>query len=328
MQALEQDAIGMAFVTTPDGILVGVVTDGDIRRALLGGATLEGSIAPFATRNYQSVGSDMGRSDVLDLMQAHRVKQIPIIDEHHHLVGVHLLHEILGCNVRANWAGILAGGKGTRLKPLTTRVPKPMIPIAGRPILERIVLHLVSFGVQQIFLSVNYLQEQIKEHFGDGSRHGCNIRYLEESGDEPLGSGGSLALLPEAPSEPILVINGDLVTQVDISAIFQFHESGGYYTTMGVRPYIEKIPFGCVTVKDDRVVSVEEKPQFVHSINAGVYVLSPEAVAAVPQKFFPITELFTQALETGKPVGGFEIEGDWTDIGSVGDLARASGIGT
>ena len=328
MQAMDVGHIALAFVTGPDGVLLGVVSDGDIRRALLKGRGLEDPVADCMARDVRTVPPDVSRNDVLDLMQACWLEQIPIVDERHRLVGVHLLHEILGRVQRPNWAVVFAGGKGTRLAPLTENTPKPMLAVAGRPILERIVHHIVSFGIQRLFLCINFLGDQVKDHFGDGARFGCRIEYLEESPDDPLGTGGGLSLLPERPTHSTLVMNGDLVTQVEVGRMLEFHDRHDNYATIGIRRYIHRIPFGCVTVRDGRVVELEEKPQLCRSISAGVYVLSPEAVAEVPRRFFPITELFSTGLSGGKPVGGFMIEDEWTHVGYVDELEKANGIET
>ena len=176
-------------------------------------------------------------------MQARQLNQIPILDDRGRLKGLHLLHEILGSQPKPNWAVIMAGGKGTRLGELTKQTPKPMLKVAGRPILERLVLHLVGCGIRpHLHFRPTTSPASIEDHFGDGSRFGCRIEYLREQPDEPLGTGGSLSLLPEKPENPIFVCNGDLVTQVDVSSLFDFHNDGAHLATIGVRSYAHEIP--------------------------------------------------------------------------------------
>ena len=326
LKAMDVGEIGLAFVTGPDGVLLGVVSDGDVRRVLLRGGTLEDPVIDCMARDVRTVQATVGRNDVLDLMQSCWLEQVPIVDKEHRLIGVHLLHEILGRVQRPNWAVVLAGGKGTRLAPLTDTTPKPMLAVAGRPILERIILHIVSFGIQRVFLAINFLGDQVKEHFGDGSRHGCHIEYLEEAAEEPLGTAGSLSLLPERPLHPTLVMNGDLVTQVDIGQLLECHGRNNNYATIGIRPYVHQIPFGCVTVHDGQVVAFEEKPKTISNISAGIAVLSPPAVMDVPSRFFPITELFENAFREGKTIGSFMIDDEWTDVGAVDEFRRVNGI--
>ena len=217
----------------------------------------------------------------------------------------------------------MAGGEGRRLRPLTDRLPKPMVPVAGRPILERIVLHLVGYGIKRIYISVNYMAEVITEHFGDGARFGCAITYLRESA--PLGTGGPLSLLPEPPAHPLLVMNGDLVTQVDVSRLLQFHERQGACATLAARHYQVEIPFGVVTERDDRLVELVEKPTPHYLINAGIYVLDPDVLPLVPAgAFFPITTLFEKLLAHKRRVAVYSIEEDWIDVGRREELCRAA----
>jgi len=323
MRALEEGAIGIALVVDNDCHLVGTATDGDIRRAILKGCTLESPIAPHIQRNFTFVSPAAGRAEVLDLMQARTLKQIPVLGPSGSLLGVHLLHDVLGALQRSNWAVIMAGGRGTRLRPLTETVPKPMARVAGRPILERIVLHLVGFGLKRLFISVGHLGHVIESHFGDGSRYGCQIEYLREEDRAPLGTGGSLSLLPQPPREPVCVMNGDLVTEVDIGRMIEAHSTSNAYVTIGTRRYCHQVPFGCLEVEGGIVKRIEEKPLLERYVSAGVYILSPEAVSRVPCRFFPITELFEDALARRTIVSAFEIDGDWIDVGQWDALRTA-----
>ncbi len=180
MAAVDRGAARIALAVDPDGRLTGVVTDGDLRRALLGGTALDDPVAPVLTRRFLSVTPGDGRAAALELMRARRIDAVPVVDADGRPVGLHLLQQFLEPVVRTNWAVIMAGGQGVRLRPLTEHLPKPMLPVAGRPILERIVLHLVGFGIKRIFVSVNYLGDVIEDHFGDGTRLGARIEYLRE----------------------------------------------------------------------------------------------------------------------------------------------------
>jgi NDP-sugar pyrophosphorylase family protein len=199
-----------------------------------------------------------------------------------------------------------------------------MIRVAGRPILERIVLHLVGHGISRIFLSTNYLGHLVEEHFGDGSKLGVRIEYLAE--EVPLGTGGALSLLPQAPSEPLVVMNGDLVTQANIGGLLSFHEAGSPLVTVGVRRYHHTVPFGCVEIDESRVVQFEEKPTFTRFVNAGIYVLDPKLISRIPKgKEFPLTQLIEDCLRRNEPVNSFEIEEDWIDVGQREQLRQARG---
>ena len=324
LTVIDYCGIGLEIVCSVSFRVTGVISDGDIRRALLAGKSLESPLSPHVVSRYVRVAPRASRVEVLDLMQARRLQQIPIVDDEGLLKGMHTLHGILGGELRSNWAVIMAGGKGTRLGSITCHTPKPMLPVAGRPILERLVLHLMSFGVRRIFLSINHLGHVIEDHFRDGQKFGCQIEYLRE--DIPLGSGGSLSLLPEPPTAPLIVMNGDLVTEADIGAMLEFHAEGGYYATMGIRPYQHEIPFGCVQTEQGRIAALEEKPLVEKKINAGVYVLSPPAVASIPRdSLFPITHLFENALTEHISCGAYLIENDWIDVGQPSQLAQAQG---
>jgi dTDP-glucose pyrophosphorylase len=323
LRALDRGGAKAALVTDKDGRLVGIMTDGDVRRALISGSPLDAALSPFVNREFTSVRADAERDQVLELMQARLIDQIPIVDTAGRPLGLHLLHEMVGAAERPNSAVIMAGGKGSRLGPLTQNVPKPMLHVAGRPILERIVLRLVGQGIRTVYLSIHYLGHLVEQHFGDGSRFGCRIEYLRE--ERPLGTGGALALLPP-PQAPIIVMNGDLITQANFGAMLDFHAAGGYAATVGVRTYLHTIPFGCVEVSNGRVESFEEKPTLSRTVNAGMYVLSPALVARVPKnQEFPLPELLVGCLAAGEPVGAYEVLGDWIDVGQRDNLSQARG---
>lgn len=324
LRVIDDGGASIAFVVDEVGRVIGSVTDGDLRRALLAGAALDGRCLTHAMRRgFVYVTAETGRAEVLDLMRARQVEQIPILDTDGRLCGLHTVQEFIAPAQRPNAAVILAGGLGTRLQPLTESIPKPMIRVAGRPILERLVLHLMSHGIRRFYLSVNYLAHVIEEHFGDGSRFGCTIAYLRE--DKPLGTGGPLSLLPDLET-PVLVANGDLVTQCDVGRMLSFHEAGDYVATFGLRPYTVAIPFGVASVRGDRLVDLREKPTERMLINAGIYVLSPCAVALVPKDVhYPITDLFSRLVSEGRPVGAHVVQDDWLDVGQHEELRRARG---
>jgi dTDP-glucose pyrophosphorylase len=322
MRALDLGAGGIALAVEPDGRLAGLATDGDIRRALLGGATLESPLEAALNHDFVSLRAGAARVDALDLMRARRIDAIPVLDDAGRPVALHLLHAFLKPTSRANWAVIMAGGQGTRLRPLTDSVPKPMLRVAGRPILERIVLHLVGFGITRVFISVHYLADVIEAHFGDGQALGVSIEYLRE--DRPLGTAGALGLLPDAPDAPLVLLNGDLVTSVDIGGLLDAHAAGGFAATIGTRQYVHTVPFGTVERDGDRVVGQEEKPVLTREVNAGIYALEPWVVGLVERgTAVSMPEVIDRVLARGEPVGAFEVEDDWVDVGQRDQLARA-----
>lgn len=327
MEVIERGGIELAFVVDAKNRVIGTLSDGDVRRAILKGTPLQqpSGVGKVMRRGFISVGQEVGRAEVLDTMRVRNISQIPVLDGRGVLVGLHLLHELIGAKERPNRVVIMAGGKGVRLRPLTEHVPKPMLTVAGRPILERIVLHLVGYGIREIFLSINYLGHVIERHFKDGEALGCRIRYIRERA--PLGTGGSLSLLPDVADDPVLVMNGDLVTQADIGAILDFHEAGGFVATSCLRPYQVEVPFGVAEVRGNRLLAFREKPTEQMLINAGIYVLSPKALRMIPKRReYPITALFETCLAKKLPVGAHVLEGDWMDVGRHEELRKARGV--
>jgi dTDP-glucose pyrophosphorylase len=321
MRAIDEGAAQVGLLLDADNRLYGLITDGDIRRALLSGASLSDPVGGFVRRDFRSVGICTPRTEALDLMKVFCIKHLPIVDEKGRLAGLHLLERLIKPDALSNPALILAGGKGTRLGDLTKDVPKPMIKVAGRPILERLILHLVGSGVRQVFLSVNYLSDVIKDYFGNGQEYGCEITYLEE--DEPLGTGGCLALLSSFQIEhPLIVMNGDLVTNFSVSGIVKSHLEQKNAITVGVKSYTHEIPFGCLELAGSRVCSLREKPVFETLINAGIYVIDQSQFEALDVEYRPITSLITKAVERGELVGAYAID-DWIDIGLPAELSKA-----
>jgi dTDP-glucose pyrophosphorylase/predicted transcriptional regulator len=332
LRRIDRGAAAIALVTTEDGKLAGTVSDGDVRRALIAGAELDDPVAPHMTRDPVCVREGTDRAAVLDLMRARRLNQIPVVDDGGLLVGLHVVQELIGGVSRSNPAVVLAGGRGTRLGQLTAATPKPMLLVAGRPILERIVLHLVGSGVRTIYLAVNYLGDQIREHFGDGSEFGCEITYLDEDLGMPLGTGGPLRRLleqPDVPAHPVLVMNGDLITSFSVGSILEHHERTNARMTIALSEYAHDVPFGVAELSSndpDFIQQLAEKPRWTGLVNAGVYVLNPEVLHLVPEGVhFPITDLVTACLERGDKVAGWRLTGDWHDIGRPQEFARARG---
>jgi dTDP-glucose pyrophosphorylase len=324
MRSMVITGAGIALAVDSELRLIGTISDGDVRKALVKGFPLDSSIAPHINQNCFYVLPTVTRAEVLDIMQARRFEQVPIVDERGKVIGLHLLHDILGNIARPNWAVVMAGGKGTRLRPLTETLPKPMIRVAGRPLLERIILHLVSYGIRRIFVSVNHLSKVIEDYFKDGSKYGTKIEYLRE--DDPLGSGGAISLLPEIPEQPLLVMNGDLIVDTNFTDMLEFHSHNDFYATMAVYSYFHQVPFGCVEIQDNRLIGLEEKPVIEKMVNAGIYVLSPQAVSAIPKNtYFPITTLFEDAIKENLVCGTFPVEKEWLDIGSPQQLRQARG---
>lgn len=325
LRVIDSSAAGIAVAVDDDETLIGTVSDGDIRRALLNGHSLNDTISPIINRNSYYVSEDIGRAEVLDIMQARKFNQVPIVDGKNRFIGLHLLHRLIGRMDRPNWAVIMAGGKGTRLRPITETVPKPMLKVAGRPILERLILHLISFGITRIFLTVNYLAEQIMNYFENGKKFGCGIEYIRE--EKPLGTGGALSLLPQKSEHPIMVLNGDLITQFDAGAMLDAHTLKSAAATIAINSYSHTVPFGVVQPNESNFVTdIIEKPTLAWQVNAGIYVIDPLLIEDIPpDSFFTMPELMAVTLKKNGKIAIFNIGDEWIDVGRPEELNRARG---
>lgn len=330
MQAIEVGSANAAFAIEENGVLVGVVTDGDIRRALLAGSALVDPVYPLVRSDPVTASPSESRSSVLDLMQSRGISQVPVVDRSGQVVAIHLLRELIGRINRPNWAVVMAGGRGTRLRPVTDSIPKPMVTVAGRPILERILNHLVGYGIQEIILSVGYLAQVIEDHFGDGSSYGCTIRYVREDADRPLGTGGSLGLVRESvgiPRHPILVLNGDLVTQFSVSAFLEHHSRTKSMVSVGILSYCHQIPYGVLDLdQHGDVKHVTEKPIRKETVSGGMYVIEPTVLEQVSEgESVPMTQILEDCIHRGERVSTWIIDQDWLDVGHPEELLRARG---
>jgi len=319
------DFVPMVFVLDENGRVWASCDERAARRAILDGKALDDAIGcGVGDRSFAYIRSGESRVNAVELMESRGVPLVAVIDECGVLVGVQLKSNVVG-PVRTDLrAVIMAGGRGSRLYPLTEKIPKPMLLVAGRPIIERLVLHLAGFGIQDIYLAINYLGSMIEEHFGDGRRFGCQIHYLREK--QPMGTGGSLSLLERRADQRTLVLNGDLVTQINITSMLATHEQTGAVATMGVRRYQVQVPFGVVETERSLIRAFREKPSVEYLVNAGVYVFNQEALDMVPAgQEFPITALFEDCLARDKPVAAHLIEEEWIDVGQLDSLLRARG---
>lgn len=322
MIAIDGSGLEVALVCDEHRRLIAMATDGDIRRALLAGETLESNIMTAANRSFTTVQSGAERSAAVRAMLDGGFQCVPVVDEDGRLVDLHTLWVSLLGQDTGNWAMIMAGGKGERLGELTHGIPKPMLPVGDRPILERILQLLVSHGIRRIFLSVNHMASMIEDHFGDGVRFHCRIEYVRER--EPLGTAGALRLLPSMPQKPLIVMNGDLLTNVNITRLLSLHDTTKSTATVALRRHAIQIPYGVCQVEGGRVLKLEEKPKLTYDINAGIYVLSPEALKLVPKDgAFTMTALLDACLSKALPVGAYRMHESWQDIGLPSEFESA-----
>ncbi|ACK84784.1 Nucleotidyl transferase [Methylorubrum extorquens CM4] len=312
----------LAIVVDGSGHLLGTISDGDIRRALLRGETLE-ALAVTVMNHRPAIGSTVAaRSDLVQLMRAKRISAVPIVDEDMRLIGLEYLESESGGRRHDNLVVLMAGGKGQRLLPLTEKLPKPLIQVAGRPILEIIIRRFAAQGFWRFAISVNFLGHIIKEHFGDGSQLGVSISYIEEGSS--LGTAGSLGLLTETPDRAVLVSNGDLLTKLKYDWMLDFHLQHGASATVAVREYDMQVPFGVVGTQDGFVTQIDEKPVHRFFISAGVYILEPSVFDLVAKdERVDMPQVLQRLISRLDKVAAFPLRERWLDIGRHDDLERA-----
>jgi NDP-sugar pyrophosphorylase family protein len=257
------------------------------------------------------------------MMRARGIKHIPVVDQEYRVVDLYIYDRLDEEDKKENLVILMAGGLGTRLRPLTDHAPKPLLRVGDKPILETILQEFIEHQFVNFYFSVNYKAEQIKAYFQDGSRWNVNIRYIDET--KRLGTAGALSLLPEEPTKPVIIMNGDLLTKVNFNHLLSFHEQNGMSATMCVREMEYQIPYGVVKTSDHRLVSIEEKPVSHYFVNAGIYVLNPEVLPLIPKDtYYDMPSLFDQLLERGFEVGVFPVREYWLDIGRMSDYEKAN----
>jgi dTDP-glucose pyrophosphorylase len=323
MLAIDRSGYRIAIVVDGDRRLLGTLTDGDVRRALLAGSALGDPAAKVMHRTPTKAMLGQDRRDLADLMQRAGLHQVPLVDDQGRVVGLNTIDDILAGMRRDNWVVIMAGGMGTRLSELTRDTPKPMLIVGSRPLLETIVRGYAEQGFSNFFISVNYKAQVIKSHFGDGRGLGVNIRYLDET--ERLGTAGALSLLPDRPTIPIVVTNADLLMKEDFGQMVDRHITGGADATMAVRRHEMQVPFGVVRETGGRIEAIEEKPVHTFTVNAGIYVLSPRTLDLVPKaSYYDMPALFESIVACGLTGRCHHLEGYWLDIGRLADYERAN----
>lgn len=321
---LDQVGIKIVLVVNESAELEGTISDGDIRRGLLKGLDLSSPIASVIYRNPLVVPPEIGRDMVMQLMVANKIHQIPVVNEHHHVVGLHLWDEITTPATRSNLMVIMAGGIGTRLRPHTENCPKPLLPVAGKPMLEHIIERAKVEGFTHFVLAIYYLGHMIEDHFGNGERLQVQIDYLHEQ--SPLGTAGALGLLNPRPAAPFVVTNGDVITDVRYGELLDFHIRHGAAATMAVRVYEWQHPFGVVQTEGVEIVGFEEKPVARSHINAGVYALDPDALSVLSANAHcDMPTLFERLQAKAKRTVAYPMHEPWLDVGRSADLERARG---
>lgn len=324
VKIIDETSMQIVLVVDEGERLLGTITDGDVRRGILKGVSLEDSVERIMNREPTTATVDEGRDRIFATMQTRQLHQIPVVDGAGHVVGLETLNALIKPQMKENWVVLMAGGLGSRLRPLTDDCPKPMLKVGNKPLLENIVDTFVEYGFHRFYISVNYMADVVKSHFGDGERWNAEIQYLEE--DRKLGTAGALSLLPGRPSTPLVVMNGDVVTKVNLDQLLDFHTSNRSRATMCVREYNFQVPYGVVKLDNHRITGIDEKPVQRMFVNAGIYVLEPETLDLVPSSVaFDMPALFERLIEAKQETAVFPLREHWLDIGELSDYRRANG---
>lgn len=323
MRIIDNSSLQFAAVVDEDMYLLGTVTDGDIRRGLLKGISLNQAVD--LVMNCQPISSSLEKSyrQNLNLLKEKKLRQLPIIDHSNKLVNIIFSDELNATQYKTNFVVLMAGGLGTRLRPLTEHTPKPMLNVGSKPILETIIEGFKSHGFVNFIICVNYKKEVIQNYFQDGTAFGVNIEYIEE--EKRMGTAGALSLLKHKPMEPFFVMNADLLTQVNFEQLLHFHEENNSVATMCVRDYEYQIPFGVIETNGQNLVSIKEKPVHKSFVNAGIYTLNPEVLDIIPKdQFFDMPDLFKKLIDQEENTTAFPVREYWLDIGRITDYEKAN----
>lgn len=323
--ALDQGRKQIVLVVDKERKLLGTVTDGDIRRAILRGSNLDKPVDAIMNSDYISLPKEASNKKIKETFKHNKmIHQIPLLDSQGRVIDLVLVDDILEQKKKDNYVVLMAGGLGTRLRPLTENTPKPMLTIGNKPILEIIINQFKEYGYKNVLISVNYKREIIESYFGDGSELGVNIDYIREN--KRLGTAGALKLAEDKLNgKPFFLMNGDILTEVNFRSFMAFHQNNKFDLTMATRKYEYQSPYGVVNVDGAKVESLEEKPSYYYFINAGIYCLNPEMIKYIPEnEFFDITDVINSTLKDNKKVGSFPIREYWIDIGQKEDYYQAN----
>ena len=324
MQVIDRMQAKIALVTNASGRLIGSVVDGDVRRALLRGHTLQTPVREVMHGAPYVLPLNTPRQKILESMHLLDIKQIPLVTPEGSVAGIALHDVLMGLQhrERPNHVVIMAGGKGRRLLPLTQDLPKPMVQVGGKPILEWILLRLTHYGFRDFTFTINYLGHMIEDYFADGQAFGCRIRYSREQ--DYLGTAGALSLVEPGQQHPLVVMNGDILSAVHFGDLVDFHATGGYAATVCARAHRVEVPYGVIEMRDGCLSGIVEKPVYDNLISAGIYVLEPQVLQRVPRgKPMDMPDLLLGLVGASHRIGVFVLEDEWVDVGRHDDLEHA-----
>jgi len=314
----------IAVIVGQERKLLGIITDGDIRRAIMKGVSFSEPVTKIMNSSPLIISSKSTSKETFQIFQNTHIRHLPVVDDDGKILGIQVVDELHKTVKNDTIVVIMAGGLGSRLGNLTKDCPKPLLNIGNQPILETILDNFISDGFYRFYFSVNYKAEMIESFFGNGEKWGVDIRYIREK--ERLGTGGALSLMPETPENPVIVMNGDILTRVNFQRLLDFHNEYQSAATMCVREYDFQVPYGVVNIKDHQITKIDEKPVHTFFVNAGIYILSPESLRLIPQhSYFDLPDLFKELSKNKQKTVAFPIREYWIDVGHVDDFNRANG---
>lgn len=321
---LTRGARKILLVVNQGGRLLGVVTDYDVRKAILDHVELNQPIGTIMKQDPVVARQGINRTELLTLIRNTRCGQIPVVDDNGVVVDIHFIDEYLAepREPMGKLAVIMAGGLGQRLRPMTEHVPKPLLPVAGRPILFVLLDQLISEGFDQVVLTVNYKGDLIRRAIADVPAYAEIVDFIHE--DKPLGTAGSLSLLPFRPRNSFAVLNADLLTNISFTEMMRFHDAEKSVVTMATKREKHVIPYGVIDLDGSRVTQIREKPSYTYFVNTGVYIVNPEVLDQIPNnQFHDMPDVVTSLLTQGRRVSSFPVHEYWLDIGNHDHYAQA-----
>jgi dTDP-glucose pyrophosphorylase len=326
IEVLDRSGIRLVIISSAIGCFEGTITDGDVRRGLLKGLSLTDTCFDIVNRAAIVVKPGVGLDSILQLMIANKIQQIPVIDDANRVVGLYLRDDLEGSPKRCNKVVIMAGGVGSRLLPFTEKCPKPLLPVAGKPMLLHIIEQAKSNGFNKFVISINHLGEMIENYFGSGEKFGVEIEYIREN--TPLGTAGALSIFDFQEDMPIIVTNGDVISDINFSELLDFHNAHNGIATMAVKSHEWQHPFGVVQIDELEVIGIQEKPITKSYINAGVYVLDLEILKLLSknQQCDMPTLIMTAKQKKQAKIFAYPMHEPWLDVGRPDDLKMAKDV--
>ena len=322
IENINNNSYGIVLVTNKQNKLIGTITDGDIRRGLINHVSIDAPIKNIMCKNPRTALYNSSNKDILNLFSKYGIMHIPLIDENNQIKDIKTLKNLFLKNEHDNPVFIMAGGFGKRLQPLTNSTPKPMLNINGKPILEIILSQFIDYNFNNFYISTYYKSEKIKSYFKNGEMLNVSIKYIDE--DKPLGTAGALRLLPfQSFSSPIVMMNGDLITKVNIETFLKYHNENQNEITIGATKYEFEVPYGVIDTHDNNFKSIIEKPKRNFFINAGIYIIEPEIVETIQKgKSIDMPTWINKMYGDNKKISIFPIFEYWVDIGNKSELDK------